>query len=522
MARGISTASRQTTASASRHAAIYTRISDDKEGLALGVQRQREDCLAKAEALGLAVVADFEDNDTSASTRSRKRRPGYEDMLSRARGGEFSTIIAYSNSRITRRPRELEDLITLFERHGTVIRTVVSGDDNLATADGRMVARIKAAVDAAEAERVGERVERSARQRVESGRWHGGVPPFGYRKEDKQLHVDEAESKLVLEAVTRVLDQDDTLYGIVRDWSARGVTTRRGSAWRRSVLHKVLTNPALAGINSAGVENCWEAIIDKQTHERLTDRLAPDSSRRTNPLGVKSSKHVLGGGIVVCGACEKPLYPVARKGVPTKLVCRAFVNGDHPNHPRGEATGLSTGRVSIDAEALEAHLYAESVKHLDDLPFWDAVKRKRETDDIDAKALRDTRETRKGERDRAARAFIAGIMSERDAQAEVSRLDAEIASLTQRIDARHGGPLAVDVWAHRRDVLAAWEHWTVGERRLFFRDLISRVVIGPWPEGIPTTTLPKKSETAEAFRARRDGIASDAMKARVIIDWRKD
>jgi site-specific DNA recombinase len=34
-------------------------------------------------------------------------------MLARDRAGEFGTIIAYSNSRLTRRPREYETLIEL-------------------------------------------------------------------------------------------------------------------------------------------------------------------------------------------------------------------------------------------------------------------------------------------------------------------------------------------------------------------------------------------------------------------------
>ncbi|NYI46303.1 DNA invertase Pin-like site-specific DNA recombinase [Nocardioides aromaticivorans] len=47
-------------------AAIYTRISQDRTGAGLGVDRQEQDCRAKAEELGLDVVAVFSDNDTSA------------------------------------------------------------------------------------------------------------------------------------------------------------------------------------------------------------------------------------------------------------------------------------------------------------------------------------------------------------------------------------------------------------------------------------------------------------------------
>lgn len=56
------------------------------------------------------MVAVCVDNDVSASTKSRKPRLQYAEMLTRARAGEFGAILAYSNSRLTRRPREFEDL----------------------------------------------------------------------------------------------------------------------------------------------------------------------------------------------------------------------------------------------------------------------------------------------------------------------------------------------------------------------------------------------------------------------------
>jgi site-specific DNA recombinase len=165
---------------------IYCRISKDREGEALGVNRQEEDCRKLADRLGALVGRVYIDNDISASTRSKKRRPEYEDMLEATRHGDWDLILSYSNSRLTRRPLELEGLIVLHERTGVRINTVVSGSDDLSTADGRMIARIKAAVDAAEAERTAERVARALQQRRENGKPAGGQPIFGYVKYDPE------------------------------------------------------------------------------------------------------------------------------------------------------------------------------------------------------------------------------------------------------------------------------------------------------------------------------------------------
>jgi hypothetical protein len=56
---------------------IYLRISDDKEGLELGVGRQQEDSLSLAHRLHCVVYDIYKDNDISASTRSRKTRLDY-------------------------------------------------------------------------------------------------------------------------------------------------------------------------------------------------------------------------------------------------------------------------------------------------------------------------------------------------------------------------------------------------------------------------------------------------------------
>ena len=62
-----------------RRAAIYCRISDDKTGEALGVERQRKDCEQLARRDGLHVVGTFIDNDISVL--GHKRRPEWNRLV---------------------------------------------------------------------------------------------------------------------------------------------------------------------------------------------------------------------------------------------------------------------------------------------------------------------------------------------------------------------------------------------------------------------------------------------------------
>lgn len=301
-------------------AAIYTRISLDTEGEALGVARQQQDCRELAARDGLDVVAVFTDNDTGASTRSRKKtRPAYDDMLRRARAGEFTTIIAYSNSRLTRRVREYLDLIDLVDNHGIRIRTVVSGDHNLATADGRAVAITVAAWDAAEAERTAERVARKHLESAREGKPVAGTRPFGWQPGGREL--DAKESALIREAAADVIAGVGT-YSIARRWNDAGVTTSTGRPWQGHVLARMLKSPRLAGwrihqgqiaIGRDGlpVRGQWEPVLDQATHEAVVAALSPEDNRSRVPR--KNARHYLLTGTLRCGLCGAVMYGNAAK-----------------------------------------------------------------------------------------------------------------------------------------------------------------------------------------------------------------
>ena len=62
--------------------AIYLRQSQDRAGDELGIDRQREACQQLITARRWATAAEFIDNDASAT--SRKPRPQYDAMMSRA------------------------------------------------------------------------------------------------------------------------------------------------------------------------------------------------------------------------------------------------------------------------------------------------------------------------------------------------------------------------------------------------------------------------------------------------------
>ena len=121
-------------------AGIYARISSDPDGTRLGVERQITDCEALATRLGWTVADQFVDNDISAWSGSP--RPEYRRMLDDLKNRVIDGIVVWHPDRLTRHPRELEELIALVEDLGDVrIETVTAGDYDLSTSAGRTKVR---------------------------------------------------------------------------------------------------------------------------------------------------------------------------------------------------------------------------------------------------------------------------------------------------------------------------------------------------------------------------------------------
>jgi site-specific DNA recombinase len=291
-------------------AVVYCRISSDPEGEALGVERQEQDCRALAERLGWQLHPHRSviiDNNIGASTRSRKRRPGFDELVEGVQAGTFDGVLYYSNSRLTRRPVEYEKLIELVETTGVRLASVVSGTADLSTADGRGVARTLAAWDAAEAERIGERVARAFRQRREE---HGLPNPcrraFGYAAGGLEVVEDEAQA---IRDAAKMIISGASLGDVIRAWTEAGVRPVHGATgWTRQTVKGVLTKARVAGlVESRGAiigEGSFPAILDRDTWEAVRTAIADRSSLAR--AAYKGREHLL-AGLLTCGLCDRPV-----------------------------------------------------------------------------------------------------------------------------------------------------------------------------------------------------------------------
>ncbi len=296
-----------------RRAAIYTRQSLDRSGEGLAVRRQLEDCRELVKRNGWRTVAVFSDNDVSAT--SGRDRPEYRKMIDAVKAGRVDTIVSWAPDRLARRPRDLEDILDLAEQQGVSLATV-SGDVDLSTPYGRAIARIFGAIAKQETEQKGARQRRANQQRAQDGRTAWTRRPFGFDRDDEaRVVVVESEAAELRKAADSVLT-GSTLASIVRDLTARRVTTSVGKPFTVTALRRLLLNPRMAGhaVHRGQVVGTgdWPAIIDADTQDRL-GALLRDPARRTQ---TSTNRRYLLSGLVRCGRCGGPMFasPMGPKG----------------------------------------------------------------------------------------------------------------------------------------------------------------------------------------------------------------
>lgn len=298
--------------------------------------RQEEDCRTLCARKDWDVVGVYPDNDVSAY--SGAPRPQWQELLADVRAGRVDAIVCWHVDRLTRSPRELEDVIELADRYGLDLATV-SGEIDLATPTGRMVARMLGAAARHEAEHKAERQMRQRRQAAEAGKISGGGNrPFGY--EADRITIRESEAALIREGARRVL-ASESLSSICRDWQARGVVSPAGKAWKPKGLRALLASARISGRREHTPGNSWQGtrpllgeivadavwpgIISHEDSDRLRAMLT-DPSRRTRVEGTERRTYLL-SGILRCGkvlpdgtVCGHGMVGRPRYGVP-RYVC---------------------------------------------------------------------------------------------------------------------------------------------------------------------------------------------------------
>lgn len=329
-------------------AAIYARISSDRDGDNLGVRRQLDDCEALAQRKGWVVGERYVDDDVSAY--GGHVRPAYRRMLDDVSAGLVDAVVVWHLDRLHRQPKELEDFFEVCDRAGLRSLASVTGDVDLATDDGRFMARVLGAVARKESDDKSRRIRRKALELAQAGKnAGGGTRPYGY--EADRITVREDEAQVVRACAARFL-AGESIRSICSDLNDRGIRTVKEGEWRTQVLRRLLMSGRISGQREHRGELVakaeWPGIIDVADTERLRALLS-DPERRTN----RSARRYLLVRLLRCGLCGELLVSRPRDDGRRRYICARG-----PNY-------VGCGRLYVIADELENFVVEAILYRLD-------------------------------------------------------------------------------------------------------------------------------------------------------------
>jgi site-specific DNA recombinase len=221
----------------SRLAVGYVRVSTEeqaREGLSLDAQRSR--ILAACTVHGLTLAEVLVEAGESGKTLDR---PRLQELLERVRAGQVGTVVVTKLDRLTRRTRDLLELVEdIFKPHSVELVSLSEQLDTRTPA-GVLMLTVLGALAQMEREQIGERTRSALRYKRDKGE-RLGTTPLGYQTAaaGAPMVPDPAE----LEAVRHILRRRraGVSFGrIAAELAAAGHRPKRGRGWHASTVRAV-------------------------------------------------------------------------------------------------------------------------------------------------------------------------------------------------------------------------------------------------------------------------------------------
>ena len=501
-------------------AALYARVSSDRQDVDLSVSAQLRALKDYARANGYSVARQYVDEAESGLVADR---PQFREMIEEGSKPKapFDVILVWKFSRFTRKREHAVAFKSMLRRKGIrVVSITEQAEDN---ATGRLLEGIIESVDEFYSENLAQEVVRGMREAASRGFFLGSKAPFGYRrvkvsdgmKERPTLEVDPATAPVVKE----IFESSLSGYGlkeICRTLNDRGITNR-GKRWYKGGLHYLLTNEAYTGTAVWGrttkvekaqdpvrVEGAWPALVSRELFDAVQQAMRDRAPKVQRP-GRVGSKFLL-SGLLKCGVCGRPYSGQgAKSGQFAYYVCGTLFregagtcSARYLNAPRVEDFIVEKIRERILTEETIVELVTMVAEEIDAM----AGELSGRLEVIDAE-LRDVRK-------RLERLYEALETSEltlevlsprifslrhREEQLEAAREDAETQLEQRRVEL----PTTEEIKGYVADFREFLQEGTFPERKALIRNFVEGIeVVGDEATLTYTVPMPKDGVKRES------------------------
>ena len=320
-------------------AALYARVSSDRQDVDLSVAAQLRALRDYAEKNGYVVAREYIDEAESGRIADR---PQFRRMLDEASLSDspFQEILVWKFSRFTRKREHAVAFKSMLRKRGIRVTSITEHADDSPT--GKLMEAIIESLDEFYSENLAQEVLRGMREAASRGFWISTYSPYGYRKVPVQdgakkrpkLELDPPADSVVRRIFQMALLGTSTL-DITKTLNREGIASPQGSRWTKTTIHRILTNETYTGtliwgsrakdnVPPVRVEDAFQAIVSRDDYERVSAILGSKAPAKIHPR--RAASPYLLSGIVRCETCGKALTAhEAKSGQFTYYVCHSLL-----------------------------------------------------------------------------------------------------------------------------------------------------------------------------------------------------
>jgi site-specific DNA recombinase len=295
--------------------ALYKRVSTEEQNkTGFSLEGQEDELRAYAERKGYEVVGVYTDGGYSGKNFNR---PEIQRLFSDMRNGEFDAILVWKVDRISRKNRDVLDLIDRELNPRNMKLLVSTCDIDSSNANGYMFISMLGTFAEYERSLIIERVSSGMEKRAKSGMWNGGII-LGYDVVEKSLVINEEESEIVKQIFQ--LRANGHGYKVIANILNReGKKSKKNNSFSINAVKTILENKTYIGQLNWGTYREWEknrrsgktdpisaegvheAIIDLELWNRVQEVNRENRDASINTKNIKSD--FILSGILRCPSC---------------------------------------------------------------------------------------------------------------------------------------------------------------------------------------------------------------------------
>lgn len=295
---------------------IYLRVSTETQITdGFGLENQKDLGRKVSERMGLKPIL-FDEGFSSSHLDTIDHRPKLRELLLKIEDGEVDNLWVYSMDRLSRNDVVSFQIRQTLKKNKVRLYVGNSNDYNLDNPNDKLMFTIMEGFSEFDNSIRTERLRRGRLEKVRSGGWRGGPPPYGYENKDGYLKPQKDEKRWVKKIYTEY-SKGSTPYQIKHLLMKNGILSRRGNVvWSEQSILKILENTHYEGYHIY-TDKKLEETVRCECPKILPSNLVKDVRKRLSERKRTSNNNkfpTLLRSYLVCGHCGSKFGQLINEG----------------------------------------------------------------------------------------------------------------------------------------------------------------------------------------------------------------